>query len=366
MKKYFFAVFLSYSVYFANAQKTILTHSFLLPGHNDDVTIATFSPKNNFLVSAGIDKKICVYNSESPFELIKTISVHQSPINVLKFNRSGNMMASGSNDFSVLVFDSVFNIHRKLIDANGGHTGSISAITFDPTSNYLFSGGKDGKICMWEINSSKRFKTINLGTPVNSIAMSSDPRILFVAGSSTQIKVISLPNGQVKKEFSGHTDVVNSIQISSDNKYLLSGSNDKSARLWDLKTGKAIRKFPVDCWKVTAVSFSRDNKYCITACNDGSVKVWELASGNLLSKVDAQFYNIGDVSISKNLEHIAIAPMLRNTNDFGVRIFESGLEKANPINGDVNTKSEAENTIKTSDSSATKLNSIPIKKVKNK
>ena len=308
-----------------NAQNKYTEHIKLLPGHSSDVGAVSFSPKNMYLASAGADNVVNIYKADSPFAKITSFKSHSTPINVIRFNRSCNMMLTASsapNDFGLFVYDSVFKKTKEL----NGHSANINTAIFDNSSRFVFSGSEDGKIFLWDIKTGKNFKQIINGHPVHSIAMSNDPRFLFVAGAEPKIKVYSIANGQVARSFDGHLDAVNAIEISPNNKLLLSGSNDKTARIWDMTTGKEIRKLPVDCWKVTAVAFSDDSKYAITGGNDGSIKVWEVETGKLLSSVEAQYYNIRDISLSKNYKYIATAPMLRTGEDFGVRIYPSGIE----------------------------------------
>jgi WD40 repeat protein len=308
-----------------NAQTKYTEHIKLLSGHSSDVGAVSFSPKNMYLASAGADNMVNIYKADSPFTKITSFKSHSTPINVIRFNRLGNMMLTAStapNDFAIFVYDSVFKKTKEFL----GHSANINTAIFDNSSRFVFSGSEDGKIFLWDIKSGKNFKQIVNGHAVNSIAMNNDPRFLFVAGAEPKIKVYSIANGQVARSFDGHLDAVNTIEISPNNKFLLSGSNDKTARIWDMMTGKELRKLPVDCWKVTAVAFSDDSKYAITGCNDGSIKVWEVETGKLVSSVEAQYYNIRDISLSKNYKYIATAPMLRSGEDFGVRIYPSGIE----------------------------------------
>jgi WD40 repeat protein len=178
----------------------------------------------------------------------------------------------------------------------------------------------------WDIASGKSFRTINVGFAVYSLAQTNDPRSIYVAGSAPQIRVYNLTNNQVAKTFDGHGDVVNVIAISPNNKLLLSGSSDKTARIWDITTGKQIRALPVNCWKVTAVAFSEDSKYAVTGCNDGSMKVWEVESGKLLTEIEGKDNSMKDVAFTKNAKQILAAAMLKEGNDYGLRIWPSGIE----------------------------------------
>ncbi len=325
MKKMLLSVLILFVTISLQAQKKYTEHLMLLPGHNSDVGAVSFSPKGLYLASAGNNNMVNIYKADSPFAKITSFKSHNTPISTIRFNRNASMMLTAStapSEFNIFVYDSVFKKTIELV----GHTANINTAIFDNSSRFVFSGAEDGKIFLWDLKSGKNFKQIANGAAVNAIAMSNDPRFIFVAAAEPKIKVYTIGNNTVARTFDGHLDAVNAIEISPNNKLLLSGSNDKTARIWDLNTGKEIRKLAVDCWKVTAVAFSDDSKYAITGCNDGSIKVWEVETGKLISAVDAQYYNIRDISLSKNYKYIATAPMLRTGEDFGVRIYPSGIE----------------------------------------
>ncbi len=312
------------------AQEIIQKPIKVLNNHSNDVSAARFSPgKFNIIASGTWDQKINIFSADSPFNLIKSWKAHEASVNCLAFNYSGNLLASGGRDFQVHIWDSLFRLVPVFEDPKIRHESNINALMFDRGGKFLFSGCESGKIIIWDLVGKKPVKQINTGISISSFAPFTNPSSIFVAGADTKIKLLNLVSGQIVKTFDGHTDIINSIAISKNYKYLLSGSNDKTARLWDLKTYKQIRILPVNCWKVTAVAFSDDSKYCVTACNDGSIKIWETETGKLISQVEEQNYNIRDISFNKNAELICAAAMMKNSEEYGPRIFKTKIP--NPI-----------------------------------
>ena len=308
------------------AQEIIKQPIKVLDNHSNDVSAARFSPgKFNIIASGTWDQKINIFNADSPFNLIKSWKAHEASVNCLAFNYTGSLLASGGRDFQVHIWDSFYKLVPLFEDAKIRHEANINALLFDRGGKFLFSGCESGKIIIWDLAGKKAVKQLNIGVSINCFAPYTNSSSIFVAGAESKIKLLNLVNGQVLKTFDGHTDIVNSIAISKNYKYLLSGSNDKTARLWDLKTFKQIRILPVNCWKVTAVAFSDDSKYCITACNDGSIKIWETETGKLISQVEEQNFNIRDISFNKNADLICAAAMMKNSEEYGPRIFKAKI-----------------------------------------
>lgn len=313
------------------AQNKITTPLIVLPGHSNDVNAVAFSlPSLGVLVSGGWDNTINVYKADSTFEKIATLTGHLSAVKAVAFNNKIKLFASAGNDNAVIIWDSMNRRVRKLEDILKGHNSKINTVTFDKSGKYLISGDDEGKIIVWDISSGKVLRSINNGTTVNNIIMSQQPVNYIVAGAEPTIKICSLKDGKLFKSFVGHKDHVNSIAMTFNGKYLISGSNDKSAKIWDMNTQKEIRTLQVDCWKVTAVAFSFDGKYCATGCNNGSIKIWETESGKLITEIAEQPYNVRDISFSPNGRYLAIAPLMRGNNEFGVRIFETKIPLPQP------------------------------------
>jgi WD40 repeat protein len=327
MRKSLIAIFLLNSMVLL-AQNKIKEPIITLPGHSADVNAVGYSlPAFGVIVSGGWDNTINVYKADSTFDKLATLTGHISAVKAVAFNLRLKIFATCGNDFNIILWDSLFRRIRKLEDINKGHNSKINTITFDKSGKYLLSGDDEGKILLWDIATGKIIKSHSNGKTINQIVMAANPQEIIVAGVEPTIKVINFVTGAVVKTIVGHKDLVNSVAVSFNNKYLLSGSNDKSAKMWDLRTLKEIRTLPVDCWKVTAVAFTLDSRYCATACNNGSIKIWETETGKLLTEIEEQGFNARDISFSPNAKYLAVAPLIRNNSDFGVRIYSTMLVK---------------------------------------
>jgi WD40 repeat protein len=323
------------------AQENQIKPITILRGHSNDVSAARFSPGKFKIIATGTwNQQINIFKADSPFSLIKAWKAHEAAVNCIAFSFTGNLIASGGRDFQIHIWDSLYRIVPLFEDSKLRHEANINTLLFDRGGKFLFSGCEAGKIIIWDIQAKKAVKQLNTGISINCFAPYTNPSSIFIAGAESKIKLLNLSNGQIIKTFDGHTDIVNSIAISKNYKYLLSGSNDKTARLWDLKTFKQIRILPVNCWKVTAVAFSDDSKYCLTACNDGSIKVWETETGKLISQIEEQNFNIRDISFNQNSDLICAAAMMKNSDDYGPRIYRSSIPQQ--INLNIQSKSKRE------------------------
>jgi WD40 repeat protein len=317
----FLLLFISYSP--ATAQVTLTEADFIVRGHTDDLEALAVSSK--YIATGSRDRTAAVYMADSPYSLVKTFTGFVAPVTAIRFARNGALALATNN--TIYLYDSLLNQSRML----EGHSRTINAFMFDANGRFLYSGGDDGLINVWDLTSGKNTKTINNGSPVYCFSQLGNTRMIFVGDRAARIKVYSLTSYRVVKTMDGHADMVNTLDISRNGRYMISGSNDKTARIWEMKTAKELRKLQVDCWKVTAANFSDDSKYAITGCNDGSVKIWEVATGKLLGQVEATGNNVREADfLAGTTDRIVVASYLRGSQDFGVRIWNTGIKPETP------------------------------------
>lgn len=121
-------------------------------------------------------------------ENVRSILPHKNRIFSFAFNNDGRLMATGTaQDNVVRLFDTS---KGELIAEMKGHgegtiflTAAIYSLAFSPNGKWLASGGHDGRVVAWDLNSRKPILKAQIAGPpiVSSIAFSPDSKL--VAGS---------------------------------------------------------------------------------------------------------------------------------------------------------------------------------------
>merc|ERR1719150_3426324 len=119
----------------------------------------------------------------------------------LAVNQQGNIMASGSFDETVILWDVRSAKQIKILSA---HSDPVSDLEFCADGSMLLSAGYDGLIRGWDMNSSSRRCIKTLGY---------DPTAVSFAKWT--------PNGQ----------------------YIISGTLDSTIRIWDFQTAKTVKTY---------------------------------------------------------------------------------------------------------------------------
>jgi len=177
--------------------------------------------------------------------VIRTLYDHLEEVTALEFHPKEAILASGSNDFTIKLFDyskaSAKKAFKTITDA-----APITCMSFHPSGDYLVAGTTTPIIRMYDANTAQCFVS---------------------AVSSHQ-----------------HGGEVTSIKWSNDGKHFCSGSKDGSVKIWDGVSNRCIATFlqAHDGSEVCSVVFSRNGKYVLSSGKDSLVKLWELSTSRCL------------------------------------------------------------------------------------
>lgn len=158
----------------------------------------------NTFASCSTDKMIflCALDSTSP---LMTYEGHREEINCLKFDPTGTLLASCSDDFTAKVWTSASP--RPACDFRE-HYREVYTMQWSPNPNgpmMLATASFDATVKLFDVNANKCINTLH-----------------------------------------GHTDPVYSLDFSPNGEFLATGSFDRCINIWRVKDGRLLKKFRGD------------------------------------------------------------------------------------------------------------------------
>ena len=223
-------------------------------------------------------------------EFAKLLKYHGDTIPMMVFNPNNKQLISCSFDKNVLVWD-LTNL-KKLPKIGRGHTSLINDIAMAPNGNFYATASSDHTIRIWSAvddytTSDKNFSSQVLKmneTPVKSIDISCDSRLIATGADDKTVKIISINDKKLQANLLGHKNWVKTVRFSRDSLLVASGSDDKTLKLWDTFRKKLVYDFKNGEHKgaVNCVRFHPDNSCLATACFDGKIRIFDVRSKQLV------------------------------------------------------------------------------------
>jgi WD40 repeat protein len=122
---------------------TILASTWLIATNDDRITD---SKGVIILWNALTGEKITMLDGHS--NPISTDYADSNPITALAFSPDGNLLVSGAEDNTIIVWD-VQN--GSLLKVLQGHTGAINSLAFSSDGKQLYSNALDGTVVIWNL-----------------------------------------------------------------------------------------------------------------------------------------------------------------------------------------------------------------------
>ncbi len=185
-------------------------------------------------------------------DTVYNIDTQTGGLNGVDFSPAGDYIYAGGNDGTIRIYETATGsfagmISNSMINPNG-HTDGILTVDVSATGHYLATGSKDNTVKIWDISDNDNLETIVYNftdhmADVKTVKFTPFEDRVLTGSVDDMIHSYRMSDGTLDTMLAFHTADVNTIDISADGSFAVSGSNDQSAIMFNLFNYDSITVF---------------------------------------------------------------------------------------------------------------------------
>ncbi|MEO1144850.1 MAG: protein kinase [Cyanobacteria bacterium J06638_22] len=287
-----------------------------LTEHSSWVTSVALNAAGNLIASGSLDDTVKVWNPQRG-TLVYNLTGHTRDVNTVAISPDGKTLVSGGDDSMI----KVWYLPTGALQRNcKGHTRDVNALAISPDGRVLISGGEDRTIRFWQLSNGAPLRILpGVLSMIKAIAVNPDGSMFASGGLDNKVRLWNLQTMDQQSMLAGHVTAVNALAYSPGGTFLASGSRDKTIKLWNLSTGSLVHNFADHTRDVNTVIFSPDGKTVISGSSDTTIKLWNAETGDLIDTLIGHAESVNAIAISADGK-----TMVSGSADNTVRVWVQG------------------------------------------
>ncbi|XP_059623946.1 WD40 repeat-containing protein HOS15 isoform X2 [Cornus florida] len=248
-----------------------------LSRHKGPIFSLKWNKKGDYLLTGSCDKTAIVWDVKTE-ECKQQFEFHSGPTLDVDW-RNNVSFATSSTD--TMIYVGKIGESRP-IKTFSGHESEVNCVKWDPTGSLLASCSDDFTAKIWSMKQDKyvhdlrdharEIYTIRWSPTGPGSNNPNQQLVLASASFDSTVKLWDVELGRLLCSLNGHREPVYSVAFSPNGEYLASGSLDKSMHIWSLKEGKVVRTYTGNggifevCWNKEGDKFAAcfaNNTVCV-------------------------------------------------------------------------------------------------------
>ncbi|KKO97566.1 hypothetical protein THAR02_10329 [Trichoderma harzianum] len=253
----------------------------VLKGHNAWVRAAAFSPNGELVASGSDDGIVRIWNVAKGTHQ-QTIKLpdetpHAVVLGVVVFSPDGQLVASTADDV-IYVWDTVTGMCRQTL--KGHHSGYITGIIFSPNNLLMASISPDKTVRIWDITRRTRQQMLEDHTDlIAAVSISPNAQVIASASADGTVQLWDAATGSFRQKLDDNRSIVRKLIFSDDSRQLVSLSSYQT-RIWDAATGVLQHTLEHHSKRMRTMALSHHNKLAMLGDIDNDIiQLWDTAMG---------------------------------------------------------------------------------------
>jgi WD40 repeat protein len=194
------------------------------------------------------------------------------------------------------------------------HGRPLIGCRFDPSGRFVFAGSEDSTIQRWELAAGKKTDLTGHKSWVRGLAFLPKEKTLYSGDYTGRVLCWSTDADKPTptRSIEAHAGWVRALAVSPDGKLLATCGNDHLVKLWSLPECKLVREFTGHASHVYNVAFHRSGQRLASADLKGIVKDWDVAKGTVVRELDASVLHKYDTTFAADIGGVRSMAFDRN------------------------------------------------------
>jgi len=263
--------------------------------HSNWVFAIEWSRDGSKIVTGGGDNLIHWFDAEKPALPMRTLRGHSNDVHAVALTKNGKTLFSAGDDRQMLIWDARESQLKKRID---GHARQIPALELSPNENVIATGSRDHSIKLWNKDGKLRDTLIGHTADVVALGFSRDGSKLASAGWDNTARIWDVRTGKATRIIAGEANRVSGVAFSEDGKRL-AVSGGAQLGLFEVATGKQIwaanfankirdAQGTETAEDLSAVAFGADDELIAVGSTTGSIYLVNADTGKLVRQLSAR------------------------------------------------------------------------------
>ena len=258
------------------SQTADLTQTLQLIGHKGPVVAAAGGDHGRWIVSAGADGTLRVWNAGSG-ALVRTIELDEGAPTALAVGDRRALV--GHKGGTIVLWD--LERAEKLAAFQLGSSAAVTSLAFTSDANEFAAASQDGSVALFDIRTPATSASLLNGRDGTGMIVAAAQSRAFVAsaGADRAVRLWRAETETLSRTYRVQEGDITALDISSDGRYLAAAVSDGSIRVWSSSSSRSVRTLKHN--RAATIAFGPD-RLLATASDDGKVKVWNLRAGRIV------------------------------------------------------------------------------------
>lgn len=199
----------------------------------------------------------------------------------------------------------LWRLYHRGVETLDGHQDIISCVATSPDGKLIATGSKDSTVKLWDAATRRQLTSFAHEAGVQTIAFSPDSQTLAVGVSDGTVKLWSVATRKETATLRGFKYGVTQVLFSPADGNLLAVVDYESLKLWDISANRHVSGLGTGGDYVKSVAFSPAGDRLVTAASS-VVTLWDVASKKKLVNI-TKLSNAEKVALSPATPFIAVA-----------------------------------------------------------